>query len=506
MNNTPRLILALVLSVVVLSISMFIQTKYFGRKAVVQPQEQQAAQAELKNKEGLGAAPYSIESPENAARTQKRKESITVETKLAKITFTPYGTINNWKLKEYKEGTRKGKIPANMLDLASGADTKFINYVYDVAAGKDKRMVLLTAKENGLSVIKEFVFEEDSYTAKLKYRITNNSTYPQDVSLFSWGPGIAEMADPRIITFVSCSGGKVSVHKAQKIKTTTRIPDALWCGITERYFALALLPQGREQSIFLKKGPTGIVLEAMAENIYPGATVTGELEIYAGPKDHAVLKKAGKNLELLINFGTFAPIAKVIYALLGLLYGLTKNYGVAIILVSVIIKVILFPLSRTSVKSMHNMQKLQPQLEALKQRFKNDQEALTRETMELYKRMKINPFGGCLPILLQLPVFFALYVVFQNSIELRQSPFIFWIRDLSAADPFFILPILMGVTTFIQQKMTTTASAGQPAGMQYFMTIFLTVIFLSFPSGLVLYWLTNNVLSLVEHRIVTKGT
>ncbi|PIZ15809.1 protein translocase component YidC, partial [Candidatus Desantisbacteria bacterium CG_4_10_14_0_8_um_filter_39_17] len=174
-----------------------------------------------------------------------------------------------------------------------------------------------------------------------------------------------------------------------------------------------------------------------------------------------------------------------------------------IILLSGLIKIVLFPLTRVSLKSMKKMQKIQPQIAMLRQRFKHDPQALNRETMELYKRMKINPMGGCLPMIFQLPIFFALFTVLRDAIELRHSPFIFWIRDLSSKDPYYVLPILMGVTTFIQQKMTATDQQQKPM-MTYFMTIFLTVIFLNFPAGLVLYWLITNILSIGEQKLIAK--
>ena len=225
-----------------------------------------------------------------------------------------------------------------------------------------------------------------------------------------------------------------------------------------------------------------------------------------GPKVQKQLAEIAPGLDLTVDYGVLWWIGQPIFWLMTLLHSVFGNWGVAIIMVTVIVKLLLFPLSNAQYKSFAKMRKLQPKLAALKERYGDDRQKMSQAMMELYKKEKVNPLGGCFPLLLQMPVFFALYWVLLESVELRQAPFFGWIHDLSQQDPYYILPLLMGASMYLMQKMQPTAPNMDPAQQKImqFMPVMMTVFFLFFPAGLVLYWLTNNILSIVQQVAVTK--
>jgi YidC/Oxa1 family membrane protein insertase len=240
-------------------------------------------------------------------------------------------------------------------------------------------------------------------------------------------------------------------------------------------------------------------------SLQPGEKKTYLLSLYLGPKEISLLEKQGSKLEKVINFGWFDIVAKPLLISLNFFYRFCGNYGIAIILITVIIKILFWPLTHKSFQSMKDMQKLQPEMQKLKEKYKHKKEELNREIMALYKKYNVNPLGGCLPILLQIPVFIALYSVLQDSIELRQANFIsFWINDLAAPDPTYVSPLLMGASMFYQQKMTPSTADPAQAKMMLMMPIVFTFMFLNFPAGLVLYWLVNNVLSIIQQFYINK--
>jgi YidC/Oxa1 family membrane protein insertase len=258
-------------------------------------------------------------------------------------------------------------------------------------------------------------------------------------------------------------------------------------------------------------------LDGPVFELEPGASKNFRYRIYLGPKQASVLAPVGSNLDRLINFGFFNFIAQPLMVFMNWIYGFIGNYGIAIIILTTVIKLIFWPLSAKSYKSMQRMKELQPKMQRLKERHSDDKERLNREVMQLYKTHKVNPLGGCLPMLIQIPFFFALYRILLSSIELRHAPFMLWISDLSAPDTLFSgllglpftlgpLPLLMGASMFLQQKMTPISSGSeqQQKMMMYGMPIVFTVMFLNFPSGLVLYWLVNNVLSVAQQGMMLR--
>jgi YidC/Oxa1 family membrane protein insertase len=253
----------------------------------------------------------------------------------------------------------------------------------------------------------------------------------------------------------------------------------------------------------------GLKLSSPSTRISPNTQQTFPFALYLGPKDMGDLEKGKGELGRVLSFGFWDPVAKPMLFILKLFYKFIPNYGLAIIFLSVLIKVVFWPLTHKGQKSMKEMQKgmqaLQPKLAELKEKYKNNKDELNRRTMELYKTHKVNPLGGCLPLLIQFPVFIALYRVLLSSIELRHAPFIsFWINDLATKDPTYISPLVMGASMFVQQKMTPTAGDPTQAKMMLLMPIVFTFMFLNFPSGLVFYWLVSNVLSIGQQYYINK--
>jgi YidC/Oxa1 family membrane protein insertase len=250
--------------------------------------------------------------------------------------------------------------------------------------------------------------------------------------------------------------------------------------------------------------------------LYQGQKATLDYTAYFGPKDLDVLHSLNLKLEHVVDFGWFDIIAKPLHGFLKYIYGLVKNYGIAIIILTILIKILFWPLTNKSYKSMKAMQKLQPHMAKIREKYKNDKEMLNQELMALYKTHKVNPFGGCLPMIIQIPAFFALYKILGYSIEIRHQPFLWWINDLSAPDrlnigidiPYVgglpILTLLMGASMFIQQKMTPVTGDPAQAKIMMMMPIIFTFMFINFPSGLVLYWLINNILSIGQQSYINR--
>jgi YidC/Oxa1 family membrane protein insertase len=235
-----------------------------------------------------------------------------------------------------------------------------------------------------------------------------------------------------------------------------------------------------------------------------GQQSTVGAKLYVGPKIIERLEAAAPKLDLTVDYGWLFFIAYPLFLLLDFLFGLVQNWGLAIILVTFCVKAVFFKLSATSYRSMANMRRVAPKLQALKEQYGDDKQKMSQGMMELYKKEKINPLGGCLPILVQMPVFIALYWVLLESVQLRHAPFMFWIEDLSVQDPLFILPILMGASMFIQMQLNPTPPDPMQARIMKIMPVMMTVFFLWFPSGLVLYWLVNNLLSIAQQWYITR--
>ncbi|MEM7018961.1 MAG: membrane protein insertase YidC [Pseudomonadota bacterium] len=282
-----------------------------------------------------------------------------------------------------------------------------------------------------------------------------------------------------------------------------------WVAMMQHYFVAALIPEKEQVFNYYTKallngyryvlGMYGPQLVAPA-----GQSTTVNMTFYAGPKIQETLEALSPSLELTVDYGFLWMLAKPLFLLLDFIYGYVGNWGFAIILVTILIKLAFYQLSATSYRSMAHMRQVQPRLMALRERYADDRAGLNQAMMELYRKEKINPLGGCLPIVVQIPVFIALYWVLLESVELRQAPFILWINDLAQPDPFFVLPLVMGATMLIQQKLNPAPIDPVQQKVMMAMPIVFTVFFAFFPSGLVLYWVVNSILSLVQQWFITK--
>ena len=294
-----------------------------------------------------------------------------------------------------------------------------------------------------------------------------------------------------------------------------------WAAYEGNYFMCGILPANKDKTSVLLSAvgdKVSTVLAGEVDVLQPQAQKQYAYSVYFGPKKVSILKEAGGNLERIVNFGWFDKMARPVLYLLNFLYKYVHNYGVAIILVTVLIKMILWPVAQKGMKSMKNMQAIQPKIAKVREKYKDDPNRMNQEMMNLYKTYKINPFGGCLPMILQIPVFFALYKVLLQAIELRHAPFMLWITDLSAPDrlwvglnlPYLggipILTLLMGASMFLQQKLSPAPADPTQAKVMMFLPLIFTFMFVNFASGLVLYWFVNNLLSIAQQYLINRST
>jgi YidC/Oxa1 family membrane protein insertase len=414
---------------------------------------------------------------------------------------------------------------ASGFNLPEGAPFVADATAVTMTGGEKKQLVFTHNSGQGFTVRKIYSFSGDSYGIKLDTQVFNNMAVPlvgtiQQVMTY---PAQWDAKDNRFGTAGSYlySDGSLKSDKPKDVASASKVYDKnlQWAGFADKYFLTAILSEGGSiASVEVKKNAAGFMESTVSSpriTVASGNSVTVVHRLFVGPKDIDVLKAQGNSLEQSLDLGWFAMIAKPLLYTLKYFYRYVGNYGVAIIIITVILKALFFPLTHKSYKSMKDMQKIQPMMAALKEKFKDDRDGLNRAVMELYRDHKVNPLGGCLPMLVQIPVFFALYKALMFSIELRHAPFYFWITDLSGPDnlfgqmlglPFVIgpLPLVMGATMFIQQKMTPSNMDPMQAKMMLALPVVFTFMFLNFPSGLVLYWLLNNILTIGQQMYINK--
>ena len=366
---------------------------------------------------------------------------------------------------------------------------------------------------SGLSVLREFTFRYNDFMVDINTQIKAPALASQNLSYnVLYGPGMGGKVTSQT-DYIVFSGATTFVNNERKETSPEDIVneviysgDLAWTAFQNKYFGVALIPgEGIKSAIVKKYGDNvyvGLKMESIQSTAYSSHT------LYAGTKELQVLEKSGHKLFRLMDYGwfgnKFAFLVKPLLKVLQYFYNMFNNYGWAIIFVTIIIKVIFSPLTHKSFKSMKGMQKVQPYVKVIQERHKGDRQKMNEEMIELYKKHKVNPLGGCLPMVLQIPVFIALYHALFFSIELRGAPFIGWIKDLSVADPYYIWPVVMGVTMFIQQKLNPSIGDPTQQKIMMFLPIVFTFLFMSFPSGLVLYWTINNVLTISQQAYVYK--
>lgn len=393
---------------------------------------------------------------------------------------------------------------------------------YKMNDAEDRLSVDLTTKtKDGILVTKRYIFLRGNYLVKLEYLITNESNQPYKGSFYA---RLKRKPDPEASSgFLGMAGiqtytgaalyTKETPYKKFSFKDiadksfTQEIEDG-WAAMVEHYFIGAWVPEKGDvytyQTQALGDGTYAVGFIAPPITVAPHQQDSIDAHLYAGPEITETLDKLGPGLGLSVDYGILWPICQPIFWVLKTINDVVNNWGWSIVIITILIKLLFYKLSATSYRSMGNMRKLQPKMEALKARYGEDKQGFSKAMMELYKKEKVNPIGGCLPIIIQIPVFIALYYVLLGSVELRQAPFVLWITDLSAKDPYYVLPVLMGLSMFVQQKLNPTPADPMQAKVFMFMPIIFTVLFLNFPAGLVLYWLVNNLLSILQQWYITR--
>ncbi len=386
--------------------------------------------------------------------------------------------------------------------------------------GQDQLVVKLEALETeGFKVIKRLTFKRDSYLIDVAFEVTNGRTEPQ--SPFAYFQVIRDRSVPVgdswfVPTYTGVSVytddgkyQKVSFDEIEKKKAKfVTQADNGWVGMVQHYFVTAWLPGPKQPREYFAKPlanglfAAGAVLPVAA--IAPGATAVIQVPLYSGPQEQEKLGQIAPGLDLTVDYGLFTIFASPLFWVLKWLYALVFNWGVAIILLTVLIKLAFFPLSAASYRSMAKMRVVAPKLQRIKEQYPDDRQKLQQAMMELYKTEKINPLGGCLPIVVQIPVFIALYWVLLGSVELRHAPFFGWIIDLSAPDPFYILPLLMAASMVVQMRLSPEPPDPVQARIMKVMPFIFGAFFFFFPAGLVLYWLVNNILSIGQQWYITR--
>ena len=412
---------------------------------------------------------------------------------------------------------KQGRAPNHTSPYVSPNDS------YQLGSSDELLVPLSWTSADGLKVQKTFRFKRDSHVVGVEYQINNVtktdwvgyhygqiSRTPPEQTGGSFGrlpsyTGAAYYTPEEKYTKVDF--GDIEDQNLKLATTKT------WAGMLEHYFVSVWLPSTESNSLYTghnrQAGQYRIGYQSsQASTIAAGTSGSVSSQLYVGPKEQSRLKKLEKQgfsgLNLTVDYGFLTFIADPLFVLLGWIHSIVGNWGWSIILLTVLIKAAFYPLSAASYKSMAGMKKLQPRIQTLKERYKDDRQKFQTEMMALYKQEKINPAGGCLPILIQIPVFIALYWVLLESVEIRQAPFALWWQDLSAPDPYYVLPILMGVSMYLMQKLNPAPMEDIQKKVMMILPFALTFLFLTFPQGLVLYWVVNNILSMAQQWYINK--
>lgn len=470
-------------------------------------------------------------------------EEISVENEMFTAKFSTSGArITFLTLKNFRETSDPSSQPINIveerqpkagsirlegegdLDIYSDSLYTAVSQPHGIIAGNEKgELVFSLRTENGLLVEKIYKFQGDSYAIDLEIKVHNLASRTVRGALAlslvqPWdekdGGSYYEHVGPSTLV----DDGIESDSVKDITKETKVYKNPAWSVFEKKYFMAGIAPgtDSAEKVEIKKQGE--LVLNSFISpyaELSPNQANNLQYILYFGPRDLDILEVVGHRLDEAIDFGWFTVIAVPLREVLNFFYGFVKNYGVAIILLTIIIKMLFWPLTHKSYASMKEMQKIQPEIQKLRDKYKNNKEKMNQEVMALYKEKRVNPFGGCLPMIIQIPVFFALYKVLMIDFALRQAPFALWINDLSVADTLFTdllglpftlgpLPLVMGFTMFLQQKMTPSTMDPQQAKIFMMMPVIFTFMFLNFPAGLVLYWLVNNLLTILQQYFIHR--
>ncbi len=440
----------------------------------------------------------------------KLLKSLTAEnTPIELFQFTP----------SHKYFARSGLISLNNNDLPNHTSTfKLIQSGKD---GSGRPFVTLASERNGVKLEKTFTLNPGSYVVEVDHRVTQlsaNSTplvlytelvrdgsQEQKIGPFDGAFSASTFTGPAVYTnkekFNKLEFTEIDKNKIT-IPTQVAAGDPGWIAMVQHYFAGAWIPGDKfARDIYAGKIDNGLYRIGMQTPlgvVAPGSTIVEKSRLFVGPQEESVLETIAPGFELLKDYGYLTILAKPIFWLLEKIHGYVGNWGWAIILLTILIKLVFFPLSAASYKSMARMKDVQPRLMAMREQYKGEPQRLNQAMMEMYRKEKINPLGGCLPVVVQIPVFIALYWVLLSSVEMRGAPWVLWIHDLSVPDPYYILPVIMAASMFVQTKLNPTPPDPIQAKVMMYMPIVFSVMFFFFPAGLVLYWVVNNLLSIAQ--------
>jgi len=532
-------VLAMVLS------SVILMMWFWMKKPVPPPQESQVVQSSQEVKTTVSEEAVINQKAQDAGKSMQ-EEKIVIDTKRNIIELTSRGAaIGHWYTKE-KEALKEdmpdmvlinesGALPLKV-SLAGASD--FSDVIFTVKKSPDLAGNTITLEEgqtarvqfdyytdSKLQVSKVYSFSYDGALQNFKVILGNNSKEQKmiDGLNVTWGTGLGitgegasekkkktngklnneNFMDMKVLSYLD---GKLR----HKLNQSTSSGDISWTGIVNRYFVSALINTDRNFNRLIidkydvkeiRKTIPLVGLGTGAFELKPSEAKVFNLDLFVGLKDPVEMKKLGINLEQIINYGWLDPLSKLFLGVLKFFYSLTRNYGIAIILLTCLLQVVMFPLSKKSMQSTQKMKELQGPLKELQVKYKTDPKRLNVETMNLYKSKGINPLGGCLPVVFQIPIFWAFFTMLRGAIELRHAGFL-WIPNLSMMDPYYILPILMGISMFFQQRLTAPMGDPAQAKMMMLLPVVFTFMFLTFPAGLTLYWFVNNILTLTQNFIM----
>jgi len=560
MDEQKRLLLAVVLSVVVLVGYQY----FFATPPEVNNPSQEVQNQEAQNQEAgqniapgnkLNVSDYTAgtKNQSQALGTQQpvveEHRTIFVSTPLYEIAISEHmAAVKSLELKNYKETNKKDSllkqlVPEQLIngtlsftmenDTIQGLDNAV--YSADIATSSldlpqgEKVIVFSWDSPQGISIKKIFTFKADSFLIDCNILVQNGSTMPLNDSIVISIPGFyneeikkeSRFAFQGPVAFVNDKFEAIKPDDIEEQSTFSGMID--WAGYSSRYFMTSVMPKKPLEARLKLSYENDIVTNRFIQKIDrldPGKQGQYDYTYYMGPKSLKLLGQYDNNLKKAINFGFFDILAKPLLITMNTIHMVIPNYGVAIILLTILIKLIFWPLGTKSYKSMNDMKKVQPLMTELREKYKDDKQRMNQEVMGLYKTYKVNPASGCLPMIVQMPIFFALYRMLYQAIELRHAPFIGWISDLSAPDRLFefnfaipmmqaphglpVLTLLMGASFLLQQKMTPTAGDPMQAKMMMLMPIFMTVLFINFPAGLVLYMFVNNMISMGQQYYTQK--
>ncbi|MHB9020714.1 MAG: membrane protein insertase YidC [Halothiobacillus sp.] len=492
------------------------------------------------------ATPSGVSQPANAETSAVSVPKISVQTDVLSLKINPRGgVIDEADLLKYPEEQNKAE-PVHLLTDSNGfvyvaqsgllgekgspapdhyAEFQSQQSQYQLQPGQNELRIPLSWEKDGIKITKWFIVKRGDYTITVEYQIDNTTGQPWSASQYRQLTRLGTTPGTQLVhtytggVYAGDVPGSKDRLAYQKVTfedmAKTNLSKALsngWVAIIQHYFMSAWVPTDRQQVnnfytlVSSKNNQTlyTIGMSSPVDSIAAGSK--GELSstLYVGPKIQSNLAPLAQGLNLTIDFGIFTVIADPIFWLLKQFYDWVGNWGWSIVLVTMVIKLFFLWPSAISYRSMAKMRAVTPKMQQLKERFGDDRQKLSQEMMKLYQKEKINPLGGCLPIVIQIPVFISLYWVLAESVELRQAPWIFWIHDLSQKDPYFVLPLLMGISMFIQQKLNPAPVDPMQQKIFAWLPVIFTVFFSFFPSGLVLYWFVNNLLSIAQQYTITR--